>query len=134
MREQLNNTRKSHQYLPTFQNAHGGFACKIAVIVLKNLKGGLQIHFNVVFLASSYFYKPLGIEKIIVLFKIVDKIALSKFQFGSLHGGNPPQIVTVGRYGTVLQTQNFLNSLTIILIKSCDFSACSAIHKDNCFR
>ena len=33
--------------------------------------------------------------------KIVDKIALSKFPYGSLHGGNPPQMVTVGRYKNV---------------------------------
>ena len=47
------------------------------------------------FFASSVFHKHRMIVKLTVLFKIVDKIALSKFKFGSLHGGNPLQIVTL---------------------------------------
>ena len=44
----------------------------------------------------SCFNKLIAIVKLIVFFKIVDKIALTKFPLGRLHGGNPPQIVTDG--------------------------------------
>ena len=39
------NDRETTTYLPTFYNAHGGFTCKMAFIVIQ---GGLQIHLNVV--------------------------------------------------------------------------------------
>ena len=45
-------------------------------------------------------------NKFIVLFKIVDKIALSKFPFWSLHGGNTPQIMSVGRYANYQHDTN----------------------------
>ena len=53
------------------------------------------------FLASSCINTLIAIVELIVFFKIVDKIALTKFPFGSLEldGGNTLQILTVGRYG-----------------------------------
>lgn len=52
----------------------------------------------VFFVVSIYFNKSISIVKFIVLFKIVGNIVFSIFSIGSLHGGNPPQIETVGRY------------------------------------
>ena len=55
----------------------------------------LQIYFNACFFASSYFYKPIAIVKLISFASNCGQNHSFKFLFGSLHGGNPPQIVTV---------------------------------------
>ena len=82
----------------------------------KTFKGAFK-YILMLFFGFFILLQALSHCKINCFVYIVDTIALLKFPFGSFHEGNPPQIVTVGRYefllSAKLQLQSEHNSLLL---------------------